>query len=126
MPGPYADAVKADAEVVEGKAKPPAPEGETGPDAFMRTREWPDLGIRRRAVLAMGEIDLNVGWLTPTRPGVVIVGASSDHTVLDVTDADPPVDVGDELEFDTDYVAVAVGWASRCAHRGFVRGTARK
>lgn len=126
VPGPYSDAFKAYAEVVEVKEKPSAPEGETGPDAFMRTREWPDLGVRRRAVLAMGEIDLNVGWLTPTRPGVVIVGASSDHTVLDVTDADPPVDVGDELEFDTDYVAVAVGWASRCAHRGFVRGTARK
>ncbi len=122
---PYPDAFKVYAEVVEVKEKPSAPEGETGPDAFMRRREWPDLGVRRRAIVAMGEIDLDVHWLTPTRPGVVIVGASSDHTVLDVTDAEPPVVVGDELEFDTEYVAVAVGWASRCAHRGFVRETAR-
>jgi predicted amino acid racemase len=67
----------------------------------------------------MGEIDTSVQWLTPTRPGVSVVGASSDHTVVDVTDADPPVELGDELEFHADYVAVAVGWASRCAHRGF-------
>jgi predicted amino acid racemase len=125
LPSPYSDAFKVYAEVVEVKEKPSAPEGETGPDAFMRTHDWPDLGVRRRAIVAMGEIDLDVRWLTPTRPGVVIVGASSDHTVLDVTDADPPVDLGDELEFDTEYVAVAVGWASRCAQRGFVRGTAQ-
>ena len=117
LPGTHTDTFKAYAEVLEVLEKPSAPEGETGPDALMRTREWPDLGIRRRAVLAMGEIDLNVQWLTPTHPGVTVVGASSDHTVVDVTEADPPVEVGDELEFAADYVAVAVGWASRCAHR---------
>ena len=125
LPGTHTDTFKAYAEVLEVLEKPSAPEGETGPDALMRTREWPDLGIRRRAVLAMGEIDLNVQWLTPTHPGVTVVGASSDHTVVDVTEADPPVEVGDELEFAADYVAVAVGWASRCAHRSFVRERGR-
>jgi predicted amino acid racemase len=121
LPGTHHDTFRVCAEVIEVKEKPSAPDGETGPDAFMRIREWPDLGLRRRAILAMGEVDLSVQWITPTRPGVTIVGASSDHTVVDVTDADPPVQVGDELEFRADYVAVAVGWGSRNAHRAFVQ-----
>ena len=123
LPGGHTDTFKVYAEAIEVADKPSAPAGETGPDAFLRTRTWPDLGIRRRAVLAMGEIDVNVEWLHPTRSGVTIVGASSDHTVVDVTDADPPVEVGDELEFRADYVAVAVAWASRCVRRELLGGS---
>jgi len=117
LPAPYTDTFKAYAEVIEIKDKPSAPDGEIGPDAFLRLNEWPDLGVRRRAILAMGEIDLSVRFLKPTRPGVTLVGASSDHTVVDVTDADPPVRLGEELEFDARYTAVAVGWSSTCATR---------
>jgi predicted amino acid racemase len=116
LPGGHLDTFRVYAEVVEVGGKPSAPDGEIGPDAFMRTREWPDLGVRRRAVLAMGEIDTDVTWIRPARPGITIVGASSDHTVVDVTDAERPVELGDEVEFVADYVAVARGWASRCAH----------
>lgn len=117
LPTPWVDTFKVYAEVIEVKDKPSAPDGEIGPDAFMRVNEWPDLGVRRRAIVAMGEIDLSVPFLTPTRRGVSIVGASSDHTVVDVTDADPPVTLGEELEFDAEYTAVAVGWSSTCATR---------
>ena len=41
-----------------------------------------------------------------------MVGASSDHLVVDVTEADPPVRLGDELEFDPMYAAVATAMAS--------------
>jgi len=117
LPAPYTDTFKAYAEVIEVKDKPSAPDGEIGPDAFLRLNEWPDLGVRRRAILAMGEIDLSVRFLKPTRRGVTLVGASSDHTVVDVTDADPPVRLGEALEFDARYTAVAVGWSSTCATR---------
>jgi len=114
LPMPYQDAFKVYAEVIELKDKPSAPDGEVGPDAFMQVHEWPDLGVRRRAILAIGEIDLRTSSLKPTRAGVTVVGASSDHFVVDVTDADPPVHLGDELEFDTVYPAVSTGWASSC------------
>ncbi len=117
LPIPHQDTFKVYAEVIEIKDKPSAPDGEVGPDAFMRVHEWPDLGIRRRAILAIGEIDVSVEYLKPTQPGTTIVGASSDHMVVDVTDAERPVHVGDELEFDTEYTAIAVGWSSRCATR---------
>ena len=119
LPGTHHDTFKVYAEVIEVKEKPSAPEGETGPDGLMRVHEWPDHGIRRRAVLAMGDIHLDTRWLIPTRTGVEMVGASSDHTVVDVTDTEPPIEVGEELEFDAHYVAVATGWAGRCAQRAF-------
>jgi predicted amino acid racemase len=112
LPSPHQDTFKIYAEVIELKDKPSAPHGRLGPDAFMRTHEWPDLGVRKRAILAMGEIDVSVAFLKPAHAGVTIVGASSDHTVIDVTDADPPVALGDEIEFDAEYTAIAVGWSS--------------
>ena len=114
IPAPHADAFKVFGEVIEVKDKPSAPEGIVTVDAFMRTHEWPDLGIRRRAIVAIGEIDVGCEYLTPVQPGVTVVGASSDHLVIDVTDADPPVKLGDEVEFDTEYTAIAYGWSSTC------------
>jgi len=109
---PHQDVFKVYAEVIEVLDKPSAPDGAVGRDAFMRVREWPDRGVRRRAILALGDIDLDTASLTPTQPGVEVVGASSDHLVLDVTDARPPVRLGDELEFDTVYPAASTGWSS--------------
>lgn len=114
LPVPHRDAFKVFADVIEVMDKPSAPGGEVGPDAFMQIHEWPDLGVRRRAIVALGEIDLRTSSLEPLRPGVTVVGASSDHLVLDVTEADPPVRLGDELSFDTLYPAVSTGWASSC------------
>jgi predicted amino acid racemase len=83
----------------------------------MEVHEWPDLGVRRRAIVALGEIDLRTSSLKPMRPGVAVVGASSDHLVLDVTEAEPPVRLGEELAFDTLYPAVSTGWSSSCTTR---------
>jgi len=112
LPCPYQDAFNVVAEVVEIDIKPSMPEGTIGIDAFGRTPQWEDLGMRRRAILAMGEQDLHIGGLRPKRAGVTMVGASSDHLVVDVTEADPPVFLGDELAFDPIYAAVATAMAS--------------
>ena len=113
LPMPHRDTFKVYAEVIELKDKPSLPYGgPIGIDAFNRVPTWEDHGIRRRAVLAVGEIDLQTDCLVPTRPGISYVGASSDHLVLDVTEADPPVELGDELEFDVVYPAIATGWSS--------------
>ena len=114
LPVPHRDAFRVYAEVIELKTKPSLPEGPIGPDAFMNIPHWEDQGLRRRAILALGEHDLRTNCLLPTRPGVSIVGASSDHLVVDVTEADPPVRLGEELEFDVLYAAMATAWASSC------------
>jgi predicted amino acid racemase len=112
LPVPCGDTFRAFAPVIELQDKPSAPDGVCGMDAFCRVHEWPDLGVRRRAILAMGEIDLAMEHLTPARPDITLVGASSDHTVIDVTEADPPVQLGDEIEFACRYTAVSTGWSS--------------
>jgi predicted amino acid racemase len=42
---------------------------------------------------------------------VTIVGASSDHLVVDVTDAEGVIRLGDELAFDPIYAAFATAMA---------------
>lgn len=112
IPCPHQDAFTAFVEVIELKTKPSMPEGEIAVDAFGRKPHWEDHGPRLRAVLAVGEQYVRIAALRPKRPGVSIVGASSDHLVVDVTEADPPVRLGDELAFDPAYAAVATAMAS--------------
>jgi len=112
LPLPHQDAFNVVAEVIELKTKPSLPEGPIAIDAFGRKPHWEDLGLRQRAILAIGEQDLHIGGLTPRRSGVTMIGASSDHLVVDVTEANPPVRLGEELEFDPIYAAVATAMAS--------------
>jgi predicted amino acid racemase len=95
------------AEVIEVKTKPTLPDGEIAYDAFGAVPTFVDLGERRRAIVAMGKQDLFVDALSPRDSKMMIVAASSDHTVLDVTDVQPPVQIGDEITFDMNYAGVA-------------------
>jgi len=91
-------------EVVECKPKPSYPVGELTVDAFGKTREYTDRGIRRRALCAAGRVDYGDPFdLTPRLAGVEVLGASSDHTILDVEDAAVPVRLGDVLDFGVSY-----------------------
>jgi predicted amino acid racemase len=112
---PHQDAFTVWAEVIEVETKPSTPEGPVAPNAFDQVPCWPNLGRRRRAIVAAGRQDLRIESLVPHRPGVTILGASSDHLVLDVTDATPPVRLGEELAFRPLYGAIATGMASRTA-----------
>ena len=112
LPLPHQDTFQVIAEVIEIKTKPSLPDGLIGRDAFGRVPQWDDLGIRRRAVLALGKQDLYVEGLHPKRRGVTIVGASSDLLVLDVTEADPPIGLGEEMVFAPAYSAVATAMAN--------------
>jgi ornithine racemase len=112
---PHKDAFTVFADVIEVETKPSLPEGPVAPNAFGEVPHWPDLGPRRRAILALGRQDLQIEGLVSNRPGVTILGASSDHLVLDVTGADPPVRLGDEISFRALYGAIATGMASRAA-----------
>jgi len=110
---PHQDAFVVWADVIEVETKPSKPEGPVAPNAFDEIHHWADRGRRRRAILAVGRQDLRIESLVPHRPGVAIVGASSDHLVVDVTEAEPPVRVGEELAFRPLYGAIATGMASR-------------
>lgn len=95
------------AEVVECRDKPSFPVGELTVDAFGKIARYEDRGVRRRALAAVGRVDYgDFADLRPRMPGVEILGASSDHTILDVEAVKDEVGVGDVLEFDVGYPAL--------------------
>ena len=103
----HRDAFTFRAEVVECREKPSHPVGQLSTDAFHRKRTYVDRGIRKRAIVAVGRVDCgNCFDLTPRMAGVEILGASSDHMILDVEEAAQPVKVGDVLEFDVNYASL--------------------
>lgn len=86
-------------EVIETRRKPSTPIGELGQDAFGNVPEFTDRGWHQRAIVAVGRQDIVPEGLRPEMEGVRILGASSDHMILDVEDASGKVEVGDVLRF---------------------------
>ena len=103
IPGLYTDAFALIAEVIESKIKPSVPYGEVCQDAFGNVPEFQDRGQIRRAILGVGLQDVLVSGLTP-RSDVDILGASSDHIILDAKQID--LKVGDEVVFNLNYGAL--------------------
>ncbi len=104
-PGMHTDAFRMKSEVIEVKRKPSKPEGEIGLDAFGLKPVFIDQGEQTRSIVSLGRLDVNPAELRPIDPGVTIIGASSDHLVLDMSRA-RSCQIGDQLEFDMGYPAV--------------------
>jgi predicted amino acid racemase len=104
--GAHRDVFILAAEIVELKDKPSKPFGKIGVDAFGCVPVFPDYGIRKRAILAVGRQDCRIEDLTPRTEGAAIIGASSDHMIVDLTDCKETFKVGDILEFDLAYGAL--------------------
>lgn len=97
------DSVKLEVEIIELKEKHSHPVGEMGLNAFGKTPTFIDRGIRTRAILAIGEQDVDHSNLKVIDEKLIILGASSDHLLLDVTDSEKKYNVGDIVEFELDY-----------------------
>jgi predicted amino acid racemase len=105
-PGARQDTFRIVAEVVELERKPSIPIGSCGQDAFGGAPEFVDRGVRTRAICNIGRQDVSVDNIQPEDPGIIVLGGSSDHLLLDVEEAVSPVGVGDELAFYPGYSAL--------------------
>jgi predicted amino acid racemase/arginase family enzyme len=110
-PGTFQDAFLLQAEIIELKEKPSVPIGETGEDAFGGKPTFVDKGERDRAILNIGREDVVVEGMKPVDPQITILGASSDHLIVDVTEAEN-VRLGDELAFFMNYGALLAAMTS--------------
>ncbi len=107
MEGMYDDAFRVRAEIIEVRDKPSHPVGEIGFDAFGHRIQYEDRGIRRRALVGIGKCDYgDPDELICCEPGAEILGASSDHTILDVQDVKRNLRVGDIIEFGIKYATL--------------------
>ncbi|RXG62966.1 alanine/ornithine racemase family PLP-dependent enzyme, partial [Candidatus Atribacteria bacterium 1244-E10-H5-B2] len=119
--GTYQDTFILTAEVIEVKEKPSLPQGEIGRDAFGEVPVFQDLGIRKRAILAIGKQDIHLNSLVPMKKEVKIVGASSDHLIIDINDFKEGVKVGDEVKFRLNYPALLYATTSKYINKYFHR-----
>lgn len=95
------------AEVIEVKTKPSHPVGTITIDAFGHKPEYTDRGMRKRALLGIGKVDYgSIDEIFPKDEGIEIIGASSDHTILDIEDAKRDIKVGDILSFGINYASI--------------------
>ncbi len=106
------DAFHLTVELLEVKVKPSMPIGESGVDAFGQRPTFIDKGDRLRGIGNVGREDVIVDGLEPIRPGIQVLGASSDHLVLDLTEADPPPEVGSLIDFRMNYGAMLAAMTS--------------
>ncbi len=107
----HQDVFTLSARLVEVQDKPSKPEGATGPNAFGEHVTFPDLGPMRRGILAVGRQDTDAEGLTARDPRIKLLGASSDHLIVDLTQA-PDYQVGDLLHFTPDYGALLKAYTS--------------
>lgn len=103
--GLHTDAFVLAAPVIECMRKPSMPLGEIAQDAFGRRPVFEDRGDRMRAICAIGRQDAPPEGLTPVDPRVQVLGASSDHLILDVEDLPCAPAVGEAIVFVPDYSA---------------------
>ncbi len=110
LAGTSQDAFTLTAEVIEVKWKPTRLKRERGHSAPEERLVSEDPALRCQAILPVGTQDVRIEGLAPRTPGATIIGASSDHLVLDATAR--PVKVGDQLVFDLRYPALMTTMAS--------------
>ena len=103
----YQDAFTLKAQIIELKDKPSYPVGQLSFDAFGNVGTYEDRGIRKRALLGIGKVDVAFpDMIYPRDKGIEVIGASSDHLILDVEDAERTLQVGDVVEFDLCYATI--------------------
>jgi len=112
VPGTVQNTMMLKAEVIEVKTKPSYPIGEIGRDAFGNIPKYIDKGLMKRAIVAIGKQDCRIEGMTPVDSSIEILGASSDHLILDVTNT-PGIKVGSIVEFNVDYGAMLSAMTSK-------------
>lgn len=111
FPNTYQDAFILSAEIIEKKLKPSVPIGEIGQDAFGNIPSVKDKGMMKRCILNVGRQDINIEGLSPRNSTLEILGATSDHLLIDSTN-DIDLNIGDVISFDLNYSALLASMTS--------------
>jgi len=106
IPGSYQDVFLLETEVIEVKRKPSIPQGRRTLNAFDEVTHFKDYGMRTRALLSLGRQDIMLSGCRPVEAGITILGASSDHLVLDVEERKTETRVGDTIALKMNYGAL--------------------
>jgi predicted amino acid racemase len=116
----HTDAIVVEAPVIECMVKPSKPTGICMQDAFGNVPVFEDRGMRRRAICALGRQDTPAEGLRPLDPRVEVLGASSDHLVLDVDALPQAPAIGEAIAFVPGYSATLALFTSPYVEKRFI------
>jgi len=119
IPYLYDDVFTLTTEVIECKIKPSVPEGILGLNAFGQPVSFEQRGNLYRAILAIGKQDVQPEHLI-CPDGVSILGASSDHLIVEIKDQ-RMLNPGDLIEFKLTYGGVLSLMTSKYVRKHYVR-----
>ncbi|BEP29102.1 ornithine racemase Orr [Helicovermis profundi] len=119
--GMHTDIFTLEAEVIELKEKDSIPTGNIGMDAFGNNPVFLDKGKMKRAIIAIGRQDVNPDGLTPYDKDIEIVGASSDHLILDLTNTGKDYSIGSVIKFNIDYGALLMLTTSEYIEKEYIK-----
>lgn len=114
------DAIQLEAEIIELMTKPSVPHGSPGVTTWGETPVFADKGPMLRAILALGRQDADITDITPADADIDILGASSDHTLLDLTACGGRYALGDRVRFTLQYPAILRAFTSEYVQRTYV------
>lgn len=119
--GTYDDVFIMEAEIIELKIKPSLPIGDSGVDAFGNKPVYTDKGDMLRAICAIGRQDVGIDGLMLVDEGIEILGGSSDHMILNVTNGKKDYKVGDTIKFKLKYGGILAVMTSEYVKKVFVK-----
>lgn len=119
MNGLYGDAFTLSTRLIEVQRKPSVPIGESGANAFGEHPTFESLGDQIRGICKIGRQDTVADGLTSRDNDIKIIGASSDHLIVDLTHA-RDYHVGDILDFTPDYGALLRAYTSPYVARDYI------
>ena len=103
--GLFNDVFTLEAEIIEVRVKPSVPIGEIGMNAFGKTPVFKDKGNILRAIIAIGKQDVDYAEVKPYDT-IKVLGSSSDHIILDVTDGYNTYVIGNAVLFNLTYASI--------------------
>lgn len=107
--GMQQDVFRLTAEVLEITEKPMVPNGLAGTNLTGDRPVFDEADCDKtsvRVIVDLGLLDIDPSDIVPLTKGLEIAGASSDMMVLNMTDGNPDLKVGDTLDFGMNYMAV--------------------
>lgn len=119
IPGFHHDNFILEAQIIECQKKPSIPDGPTTINSFGETVNIEDKGLMMRAILAIGKQDVILENLKPLDEHIHIIGGSSDHLILDISQTS--YKIGDIISFDVNYPGLLHLMNSDYIHKVFLK-----
>jgi len=110
------------AQIIEVNEKPTHPVGELMVNAFGEYAHYEDRGIRKRAIIALGNQDVgDSSKIVPKDKDIIVLGASSDHTILDIHECMSEYKLGDIVEFNVLYQSMLFTTLSKYINKKIIK-----